>query len=140
MVEEKALNFAITCDDEPSVLLSNERREESWDTLNELALALLRSSGFASESVLFAWKREKHHLASVRESYAWRSVLEEIKNANLPENCQEFRADSQKFILITDKPVMLKIAGEITNSLLHSYTLRHHISFVPVHRESKDPS
>ncbi len=125
--------FAIICNDESSnSLLSNERTAEIWNTLDELIATLLKSSAFAPEASLFAWKKESRHLASPREPYAWRAAIEEIKNSELTSMCQDFRGDAEKFVLITDKPAMLKIAGEITSSLLHSYTSRHRISFVPV--------
>jgi hypothetical protein len=127
----KDLKFAIKCDDEASVL-SNSRLEETWKTLDDLILILLRSSDFSSEMLLFAWKREPGHLASAREPYAWRAALEEIKNSDLSSKCQGLKGDGEKYILITDKPAMLKVAGEITSALLHSYTSRHRISFAPV--------
>jgi hypothetical protein len=133
--------FSIVCTDEPlSTGLSNERPLGVWIALDELVLALLKESAFASEYTLFAWKSEPRHLATAKEPYAWRSAIEEIKNSDLPSRAQIFRVDPEKFVLVTDKPVMLKIAGEITSALLHSYSSRHRISFVPVQSTSKDPS
>jgi hypothetical protein len=131
--------LAIVCTDEP-LILSNERALEVWNTLDELLEILLKESPFASSSTLFAWKSEPRHLASAKEPYAWRAAIEEIKNSDLTAKCVALKDNSEKLVLITDKPVMLKIAGEITNAALHSYTSRHRISFVPVQRESKVPS
>ena len=69
--------------------------------------------------ILYAWK-EQHHRATAREPYAWRAVLEEIKNSDLGSKCADLQG-KEEFVLMTDKPTMLKIAGEITSSLLHSY-------------------
>jgi hypothetical protein len=119
--------LAIICDDE-SVVLSNTRASEIWNSLDSLIRVLLEYSKFAEETLLWSWK-EKSHRASAKEPYAWRAVLEEIKNSDLTAKCEEFRG-TDEFILMTDKPTMLKIAGEITSALLHSYTSRHSISFV----------
>jgi len=123
--------FAIICVDEKS-LLSNVRSEQTWNSLDELITTLTQNSQFASEELLFAWKRETSHLSSAREPYAWRAALEEIKNSDLTSTCQNFRSDPEMFLLLTDKPVMLKIAGEITSALLHSYSSRHRISYSQV--------
>jgi hypothetical protein len=137
----KIAEFAIACNDEAGTpLISNKRREEIWSTLRDLVVCLLKDSKLSSEDVLFAWMKEPRHLASSREPYGWRAVLEEIKNSDLGTRCESFRKDPEEFVLITDKPVMLKIAGEITNCLLHSYTSRHRISFAPVQSTSKVPS
>lgn len=85
--------------------------------------------------ILYAWK-EGHHHALAKEQYAWRSALEEIKNSDLSSKCADVKREDA--VLMADKPVMLKIAGEITNALMHSYTSRHKISFVQ--RTSNVPS
>lgn len=131
--------FSIECTDE-SRALSNARSDHLWSTLDDLIVVLLRYSNFSTEDLLFSWKTEERHLASAREVYAWREALEEIKNSDLGSKCSEFHSDREKFVLITDKPAMLKIAGEITNSLLHSYNSRHRISFEPDQRASNVPS
>jgi len=133
--------YSIVCLDEPDPhVLSNERSLEIWSAFDELVLSLLSDSAFSSEVVLFAWKRESRHLAIAKEPYAWRAAIEEIKNSDLADKARSFKGDPEKFILITDKPVMLKIAGEITSALLHSYSSRHRISFGPVQRTSTEPS
>ena len=131
--------FSILCTDE-SLILSNERALEVWLTLDDLLEILLKESSFASSTILFTWKSEPRHLASAKEPYAWRAAIEEIKDSDLNVKCAALKVDPDKFVLITDKPVMLKIAGEITSAVLHSYTSRHGISFVPVQRVSKVPS
>jgi len=120
--------FAFICDEESGLVLSNEHSPDIWDSLQDLIGVLLKDSQFADKSVLSAWK-EQHHRATAKEPYAWRAALEEIKNSDLSSKCSEFRG-KEEFVLMTDKPTMLKIAGEIITSLLHSYSSRHRISFV----------
>jgi hypothetical protein len=124
--------FVIICDDEGGMALSNERGMKVWKALDDLLLRLLSDTQFADESTLYSWQKEPRHSASAKEPYAWRAALEEIKNTDLTSKCESFREDSEKFIVMTDKPTMLKVAGEITSCLLHSYTSRHKISFVAV--------
>ena len=118
--------YAISCDDESGLYLSNKRSLEMWQALERLIEILVESSGFVSTSVLTEWKKP-HHIALAKEPYAWRSALEEIKNSDLTEKCASVDRDS--ITLMTDKPTMLKIAGEVTNSLLHSYTNKHALTF-----------
>lgn len=118
--------YAISCDVESGLVLSNKRALDTWEALQSLVRILVEVSGFSSLEVLNSWK-QPHHLANAREPYAWRSVLEEIKNSNLREKCAG--VEGEYLTLITDKPTMLKVAGEITNSLLHSYTMRHALTF-----------
>jgi hypothetical protein len=133
--------YSIACLDEPDrPILSNERSIAIWSAFDELVLNLLAESAFSSEAVLFSWKKEPRHLATAKEPYAWRAAIEEIKNTELTIKAASFKDDPEKFVLITDKPVMLKIAGEITSALLHSYSSRHRISFGPVQRTSTVPS
>lgn len=96
---------------------------------------LLKDSSFSSVENLYAWKGSKH-LASAKEPYAWRAALEEIKDSDLSAKCQSESREAA--VIMADKPTMLKIAGEITNALLHSYTARHKVSFVQ--RTSNVPS
>jgi hypothetical protein len=131
--------YVIVCNDENRPI-SNVRSEEMWSTLDDLIALLVEYSDFADVNMLFSWKKKANHNVSPKEVYAWRAALEEIKNSNLFEKSQKFLADNEKFVLITDKPTMLKIAGEITNCLQHSYTSRHKISFVTNQSASKDPS
>ena len=125
--EEK---FGIVCVDESGLKISNTRKSDFWSTLDELVSILLENSNFTTETLLFSWKKESHHLASAREVYAWRSTLEEIKNSDLVSVGRKLKGGGDKLVLFTDKPAMLKIAGEVTSSLLHSYSSRHRISFV----------
>jgi len=138
--DNRDLKFVLICIDEPLYpILSNERTENTWNSVDDLIRILLKDSKFASDTDLFAW-RKPAHLASAREPYAWRAAIEEIKSSDLTAKCEELSADDERFVLTTDKPAMLKIAGEITNSLFHSYTSRHRISFVPFQSVSKLPS
>jgi hypothetical protein len=132
--------FGIVCVNEQSLVISNSRTGNFWNTLDELVSILLTNSNFSTETLLFSWKKEPHHLATPKELYAWRSTLDEIKNSDLGLICERLKEYDEKHVLITDKPTMLKIAGEVTNSLLHSYTSRHRISFVQLQNESKVPS
>ncbi|MHB1868353.1 MAG: hypothetical protein ACYCPP_05345 [Nitrososphaerales archaeon] len=129
------LDYALCCDDESGIALSNWRALEIWGSLEKLILILLKDSNFSTHSILYSWK-DGHHLALAKEPYSWRAALEEIKNSDLLAKCAHLEKGEEK-TLITDKPTMLKIAGEITNGLMHSYTSRHKISFG--HRDSKVP-
>ncbi|MCL5067351.1 MAG: hypothetical protein M1368_03235, partial [Thaumarchaeota archaeon] len=103
--------------------------------LERLIEILNENSHFSTVEVLNAWK-EQHHVARANEPYAWRAAIEEIKNSDLSVKCAKVDAESRT--IITDKPTMLKIAGEITNSLLHSYSTRHKVTFGQY--VSNDPS
>lgn len=127
--------YAISCDSESGLLLSNKRSLEMWDALARLIEILVESSGFSSTAVLSEWKKP-HHIALAKEPYAWRNALDEIKNSDLTVKCSG--VDLESATLMTDKPTMLKIAGEVTNSLLHSYTNKHALTFAQC--VSKDPS
>jgi hypothetical protein len=129
------LDFAICCDDEKQRILSNWRGLETWEALENLLDNLMKGSSSPRLSILYAWKKGQHQ-SSAKEPYAWRSALEEIKNSDLFEMCAQMSKSEEK-TLMTDKPAMLKIAGEITNSLMHSYEAHHKISFIQ--RESKVP-
>ncbi len=129
-------NYALKCDDENGVVLSNWRGIESWQALEKLIGFLLEHSNFSNYQNLYGWK-QGHHLAQAKEPYAWRAALEEIKNSDLSVMCSNLK-DREEATLISDKPTMLKISGEIANSLMHSYTARHHVSFIQ--RVSNVPS
>ena len=121
------LDYALCCEDESGLVISNWRTLEVWEALEKLIRILLRDSDFSNFSVLYAWK-ESHHLAQAKEPYAWRAAIEEIKNSDLTAKCEEIE-NREEATLMSDKPTMLKIAGEITNSLMHSYTARHKLNF-----------
>jgi hypothetical protein len=128
------VEFAICCDDEKQRILSNWRDLEMWEALENLLKILMKRSS-QNLSILYAWKSGKHQ-SSAKEPYAWRSVLDEIKNSDLSEACA-LLSKSQEKTLMTDKPAMLKVAGEITYCLMHSYEAHHKISFIQ--KESKVP-
>ena len=88
---------------------------------------LVKQTNFAKPDILFSWKKT-HHQAEAKEPYFWRFALDELKNSDLTAVCSEARG-REDFVLMRDKPAMLKIGGEITNSLMHSYTARHKITF-----------
>jgi hypothetical protein len=122
-----AQDYSISCDDESGLVLSNWRALEVWEALEKLIAILLKDSGFSTFDMLYAWK-EKHHQALAKEPYVWRAAIEEIKNSDLTAKCSKV-ANREEATLMSDKPTMLKIAGEVTNSLMHSYTSRHKLSF-----------
>ncbi len=128
------LDFAISCDDEGERILSNWRELRTWETLQQLITILVPTS--SNQSILYAWK-QGHHQSTAKEPYAWRSALDDIKNSDLPNLCAGVVKEDED-LLIMDKPTMLKIAGEIINSLMHSYESRHKISFIQ--KVSKVPS
>lgn len=127
---------ALSCDDESGKILSNWHSIEIWSALERLAKVLFDESNFSRFNELFTWK-ESRHIALAREPYAWRAAIEEIKAADIVARCAGEK-NREVMNLMSDKPAMLKIAGEITNSLMHSYTSRHRMSFVQ--RVSKVPS
>jgi hypothetical protein len=128
------MQFALTCDEESSEL-SNSHELEIWQALESLTEILQTGSQLPQNELLLSWKSSHHH-TTAREAYGWRAVIEEIKNSDLPTRCAKEKQDP-KYTLMIDKPAMLKIAGEITNALLHSYTRGHRVSFQNV---SKEPS
>jgi hypothetical protein len=129
-----AQDYALCCDDESGLILSNWRSLELWSALERLIEVLLKDSDL-NYQYLYAWK-EGRHLALAKEPYAWRGAIEEIKNSDLNAKCARIE-NREKASLMCDKPMMLKIAGEITNGLMHSYTARHKLSFIQ--RTSKVP-
>jgi hypothetical protein len=129
-------DYALSCDNESGLILSNWRSLEHWNSLEKLLVILLKDSSFAKYDQLYAWKRG-HHLALAKEPYAWRGAIEEIKNSNLVAKCSSME-NREEASMMCDKPTMLKIAGEITNGLMHSYTSRHRLNFIQ--RVSKVPS
>ncbi|MCL4517573.1 MAG: hypothetical protein M1587_00060 [Thaumarchaeota archaeon] len=118
---------AILCDNESSRALSNTHDEELWNALETLISLLCAESKFVQIEILQAWKAP-HHNVGARELYSWRAAIEEIKNSDLQSKCSEKKSDQQYSSMI-DKPAMLKMAGEITNSLMHSYSSGHRITF-----------
>jgi hypothetical protein len=128
--------YALSCDDESGLVLSNWHALEVWRTLEKLIQILLKDSDFSTHDALYSWK-EDHHQALAKEPYAWRAAIEEIKNCDLNAKCSSVE-NREEANLMSDKPAMLKLAGEITNSLMHSYSARHKLSFTQ--RISKIPS
>jgi hypothetical protein len=93
--------------------------------LEKLIIVLAEQSDL-SYATLYSWK-DGHHRSTPKEAYAWRAVLEEIKASNLSAKCAS-HPDREQAMLMADKPAMLKIAGEITNGLMHSYASGHRIT------------
>jgi len=130
--------FRITCDDENDLLLSNEHTKDIWTSFEKLMLMLVNDDKFSSMDTLFAWKGQAGYKATSREAYAWRNAIEEIKNSNLMDIGKGL--SESELLLVADKPAMLKVAGEVTNALLHSYTRGHAITFRAAQNDSKVPS
>jgi len=135
---KKQESYVIVCDDENHLNLSNEHESETWNSIQKLLEILIRDSKFSSTQTLFDWKKTPRHVASAREVYAWRAAIEEIKNNDLVEECKG--VPRNKVILLADKPMMLKMAGETTSALMHSYTRAHGITFRRSQSDSKVPS
>lgn len=129
--------YSISCVDEGGLHLSNSHEEEMWNSIQKLLELLVRETQFSSMQTLFAWKENKGHRASAREAYAWRGAIEEIKNNDLMKVTSSLKPE--EVTLIADKPAMLKMAGEITNALLHSYGKMHLIRF-GTQKDSNVPS
>jgi hypothetical protein len=132
--------FAIRCDTESRSLISSKIEAEAWDSISSLAEFLERERYPSVKESLFGWRDQEAHLASARETYAWRGVIESIKAADLSEITAQIEkiGNVSPFSLTKSKPIMLRIAGEITNALLHSYTNHHKITFFQC--DLKDPS
>ncbi|MHB1908944.1 MAG: hypothetical protein ACYCQJ_08745 [Nitrososphaerales archaeon] len=114
--------YAIKCESE-NVLISNKIEEKAWDSIHEL----LKSLKADTHNFLFVWQHEQNHFANAREVYAWRDVIESIKASELSEIDSKLTNS-----LLKSKPIMLRLAGEIANALIHSYNNKHKISFVLV--------
>ena len=134
---EKQSFYVISCDDEGNLPLSNKHIGQIWISLQKLLQILVTDSQFVSMETLFAWKEKPHHMVTAKESYAWRGAIEEIKNSDLVKKCKDLSHSEVR--IVADKPAMLKIAGETTNALHHSYTSGHAITF-QIHKDSKVPS
>ncbi|MHB8567324.1 MAG: hypothetical protein ACYC7D_10325 [Nitrososphaerales archaeon] len=135
MPESGEVRFSIICDDE-DLILSNVRSDYLWRTLETLIEILSSDSDLPSISTLMSWK-DPHRRAVAKDPYSWRSVIDLIKNSDLSAKCAGRTPD--ELVLLTDKPTMLKIAGEITSALMHSYNLSHRITFAS-QIESKVPA
>ncbi len=123
--------YSIKCLDENSRTLSSEMELRAWDSIEFLVKTLLGQEP-PKQKELFGWKYEKSHVATASESYGWRSAIDYIKGANLSDlggQEEEKAAIDSQFSLVRSKPIMLRLAGEITNALLHSYDNRHRLSF-----------
>jgi hypothetical protein len=128
------VSFAITCDDERTIL-SSQMDKAAWVSIEKLIECLNRDSSSSISGQMFGWK-SKGYLANARDAYGWRRAIERIKEEDLLAALR--RCGEESASLARSKPIMLKIAGEITNALIHSYQGRHKISFIQI--EDVDPS
>ncbi|MGI0084044.1 MAG: hypothetical protein ACREBQ_03080 [Nitrososphaerales archaeon] len=108
-------------------MLSSEMELQVWQAIERLMPVL--DEGLSLATLLFSWKKEPESLTSARETYAWRKAIDMIKESDLQEKCRSLEIEGSVLSLMNSKPIMLRIAGEITNSLIHSYNLRHRIAF-----------
>jgi hypothetical protein len=131
--------FAIRCDSESETLISSKMEAQAWDAISALVQFLEHETYPAMKKSMFSWKNHEAYLANARETYAWRDVIDLIKASDLAEVSLQLEREERTFLsLVKSKPIMLRMAGEITNALLHSYTNRHRITFFQC--DSKDPS
>ncbi len=135
----RSRRYSITCDDEDGLVLSNAREQYLWDSFETLIRILAEegSSVLPPISALMAWKEVPHRKATAKDEYSWRALIELVKNSDLRRVCNGRSAE--ELVILTDKPTMLKIAGEVTNAYMHSYNLGHRITF-GAHKDSKEPS
>ena len=117
-------------------MLSSEMESEAWQAIERLIPVLADDASFVA--LLFSWKGAGGSLTSARETYAWRKAIDMIKENDLEEKCKSLVIEGPVLSLMKSKPIMLRVAGEITNSLMHSYNLRHKIVFF--HTASTEPS
>jgi hypothetical protein len=118
---------------------------EAWNSIEKLveALGIQEESNISYEGRscgLFDWMEGENYLATARETYSWRRVIDSIKDADLTRldlQIQE-KGRTQPTALVRSKPIMLRVAGEITNALIHSYARQHKIRFAQ--RDFIDPS
>ena len=122
--------FAIECCEEHTVLSSKMERA-AWSAIESLARCLNHDLSLAAKDQMFTW-RAQNYLANARDPYAWRRLIDQIKDeidlSAALARCQD-RGEESVLNLAKSKPIMLKISGEIANALIHSYQNRHAISF-----------
>jgi hypothetical protein len=131
-------NFAIKCEVE-SLVISSSFEKEAWDSIEALVESQEKEVSNSSAIILFLWKKERNHLATAKETYIWRKVIDSIKASDLAQISSDLnKLGKGAFPLAGSKPIMLRVAGEITNALIHSYSHQHKISFIQC--DSKAPS
>ncbi len=127
-------SFAIRCDEEQTIL-SSKMDKTAWVSIEKLVACLNHDPSSPANGQMFGWM-SKGYLANARDAYGWRRAIERIKEEDLAAVIARYGEGAAS--LAKSKPIMLKIAGEITNALIHSYQDRHRISFVQI--EDVDPS
>jgi hypothetical protein len=116
----RALALGIRCLEENKII-SSSIEEDGWISIRNV---LLRLTGRENCELLFSWKDRKS-IATAKEVYAWRRAIDVIKEHDLAKELGPVTRDSPA--LMKSRPIMLKIAGEITTALMHSYDNRHRI-------------
>jgi hypothetical protein len=127
--------FALKCEEEQTVL-SSRMEASAWHAIEKLAGRLSGDLSESDRTSLSSWKSQDH-MALAKEIYFWRRAIDLIKDTDLSSIIWQPSEDEMKG-LMKSKPVMLKIAGEITNALMHSHQNRHRVSFFQI--ESVEPS
>jgi hypothetical protein len=129
-------SHAFICDSEENLVLTSKFEDEAWRALELLVNSLGEDNDSKSRNPdLFSWRNGGAHQAFAKEVYAWREIIETIKSLDL-ENLALKHDDWSA--LAKSKPIMLRVAGEITAALLHSYDKRHKITFSQI--EKIEPS
>jgi hypothetical protein len=125
---------AIVCEEERTVL-SSKLPDEAWIAIEQLVQRLEDSS---RPGDLVAWKGTGY-MATSRDVFAWRRSIDAIKETELSVLAESQSGEKEgAATLMRSKPIMLRVAGEITNALNHSYQNRHRIGFVQI--DSTEPS
>ncbi len=125
--------YAIRCDTESGTLISSKIELEAWNAILAFVEILEHEKHISVKQSLFYLMDHEAHLASAGETYAWRNVIDSIKASDLSEVSSRSKSHGATFsALVKSKPIMLRMAGEISNALLHSYTNRHKITFFSV--------
>jgi hypothetical protein len=132
MPPEKEL-FAIFCDGE-GMIFSSKIERPAWQALEKLVAVLDESS---SKATMFGWKSQGYQ-ATARDTYAWRRAIDAIKEADLSLLASKIQNPGEGAPLMKSKPIMLRVTGEVTNALIHSYQNQHKIRFIQI--DSVEPS
>jgi hypothetical protein len=116
----RAVALGIRCLEEDKII-SSDIEVDGWISIRNV---LLNLTGRENCELLFSWEDRKS-IATAKEVYAWRRAIDVIKEHDLAKELGPVARDSPA--LMKSRPIMLKIAGEITTALMHSYDNRHRI-------------
>lgn len=126
--------FAFKCETEKGLVITSTLEEAAWKAVEELVVFLIGNESNSKGEELFSWKKEKGHQANAKETYAWRNVIESIKTIDLESLSSDGGQEKEGSVsgLRRSRPIMLRVAGDITNALIHSYDNRHRITFFQI--------